>query len=82
MTTGFFTLRPMKGLETNHSQMTTSFLIDSRWIGIPEVSGSSLCCDYDIGENKGEGNTIYGMDFVHVFTCTSYIVRHKLYYRW
>jgi len=32
MTTGFFTLRPMKGWETNHSQMTTSFFMLQRWI--------------------------------------------------
>jgi len=32
MTTGFFTLRPVKGWETNHSQMTTSFFMLQSWM--------------------------------------------------
>jgi len=32
MTTGFFMLQPVKGWETNHSQMTTSFFMLQSWM--------------------------------------------------
>jgi hypothetical protein len=42
MTTGFFTLRPVKGWETNHSQMTMGFFMLQCWILDAQFRGSWL----------------------------------------
>jgi len=42
MTTGFFTLQPVNGWETNHSHMTTGFFILQSWILDAQFRGSCL----------------------------------------